>query len=265
MYRTERRDAITFTNKGAKLFGIFHRPLAPPPYPTIVCAHGLAGHRTGRFRVYVDLATELSKKGFGVFRFDFRGSGDSEGDFEMITPYDEVSDLLEAVKVVQGDPEVDVNRIGMFGRSFGGIVTVLAAAQIPDVVKSLALWAPLYSAKQWKEAWSLAKVNPELEEYRMINGQLCGIPFFEELFQLDIDPSFKKLDRIPLLHIHGSEDTVVLPSHAEDYELGRKGAKAISRFVRLPTDHDLTKRAERFMAINETVDWFQDTLGNRND
>lgn len=263
VYRTERREAITFKNKGAKLFGIFHRPLAPPPYPTIVFAHGLAGHKTGRYRVYVDLATELCKRGFGVFRFDFRGSGDSEGDFETITPYDEVSDLLQAIEFIKTDPDVDVNRIGLFGRSFGGIVAVLAAAKIPDTIKSIALWAPLYSTKQWKEMWTVVQANPDLEDYRTINGQLGGIPFFEELFQIDIEPSFKKLDSIPLLHIHGEQDTVVLPSHAEEYEEGRKGVKAISKFVRLPeTDHDLTKRAERYMAIKETVDWFQYTLGD---
>jgi alpha-beta hydrolase superfamily lysophospholipase len=264
LYRTERRDSVTFKNNGAKLFGIFHRPLAPPPYPTVVFAHGLAGHKTGRYRVYVDIATELSKRGVGVFRFDFRGSGDSEGDFESMLPQDEVSDLLRAIEEIKKDPEVDANSMGLFGRSFGGTIAVLAAAQLADI-KSIALWAPLYSAKQWSEKFEYVKsqINSQtnVEEFLVINGQLGGMKFFEELFKIDLEPSVKKLNDIPLLHIHGLKDSVVLPTHANDFELIRKNATAPTKFLKFPeTDHDFTTRNERFMAIRETAEWFALTL-----
>lgn len=262
--RTETRESVEFEVNGEKIFGIFHRPiLAKTPYPSVIISHGMAGHKTGRYRVYVDLAKELSKIGFGVLRFDFRGSGDSEGDFGSITLQDQVDDLLEAIKWVRKDPHVDKNRVGLFGRSFGGTIAVIAAAEAADI-KSIALWAPLFSAQQWKDKWDFINAStsdPEkIEEFRTINGQVGGLEFYDNLFNLDITPYIQKLSKVPFLHIHGLKDTNVFPSHAHDYEKARRGAE-INAFIKLEnTDHDFTHRKERFQAIEETCSWFEKTL-----
>lgn len=266
MDRTETRESVEFEVEGEKIFGIFHRPLNPKktPYPAVIISHGMAGHKTGRYRVYVDLATELSKRGIGVLRFDYRGSGDSEGNFESITLNDEVKDLIEAIEWVKNDPQVDNDRIGLFGRSFGGTIAIMAAAEVTGV-KSIALWAPLFSAQQWKDKWDFINTNTDdmekVEEFRTINGQLGGLEFYDNLFNLDIKPFIKKIEEVPLFHIHGLKDMNVFPSHADDYEKARKHSKAKSKYLKLEnTDHDFTHRKERYHAIDETSNWFEETL-----
>lgn len=261
---TEEREAVTLLNEGQKIFGIFHRPLVAKPYPAILMCHGLAGHKAGRYRIYVDLAEKLAANGIGVLRIDFRGSGDSEGEFSAMTLRGEVSDALVALKWLANHEEVDENRIGLFGRSLGGAVAVIAASEYTRC-KSLVLWCPIFSGDQWHDKWMLVKNNnghPEhLAALRTINGQMGGIPFFEELFAMQLKPHLARLASTPLLHVHGLKDDVVLPTHAEAYKGARTQAQATSKFLLLPeSDHDFSHIAERQQAIKETCQWFQDTL-----
>lgn len=261
-HRHEEREAITLVNEGQKIFGIFHRPLVSTPYPAILMCHGLGGHKAGRYRIYVELADQLTAHGVGVLRIDFRGSGDSEGLFSAMTLSGQVSDALVALTWLRNHPEVASDRIGLFGRSLGGAVAVITAANY-NHCKSLALWCPFFSGDQWHEKWNLVKNNnghPEhLSALRTINGQVAGIPFYEELFAMELTHYLEKLATTPLLHIHGLKDETVLPSHAEAFKRAREGTE--SKFLLLPeSDHDFTPLQERKKAIKETCLWFQTTL-----
>ena len=264
MHKHEARESVTLVNKGEKIFGIFHRPLVKAPYPAVLMCHGLAGHKAGRFRVYVELAEQLSAHGIGVLRIDFRGSGDSEGDFAAMTLKGEVSDALLGLNWLRNEADVDEKRIGLFGRSLGGAVAVITAAEY-DHCKSLALWCAIYSGDQWHDKWIMVKSNdghPEhLAALKTFNGQMAGVPFFEELFSMRLKPFLKKLNDTPLLNIHGLKDDIVLTSHAEAYKEERKVSAAPSKFIILSeTDHDFSHHHDRKKAIKETCQWFKETL-----
>jgi len=257
----EEREAITLVNNGEKLFGIFHRPLVKEPFPVVLFCHGLAGHKTGRYRIYVELAESLTKHGVGVLRVDFRGSGDSEGDFADMTLAGEVSDALIALEWLKSAPGVDREKIGIFGRSLGGSVAVIAASEFGHV-KSLALWAPIFSGDQWVEKWSQLDLNSHPDQYadlRTINGQVVGIPFYEELFAMKLEEKLANLQEIPLLHIHGLKDSIVHPVQSEWYQNARNGSDSLF-YLYDESDHDFTHMAERKKAILETSLWFQKTL-----
>lgn len=258
----EDREPITLYNQGEKLFGIYHKPLIKPPYPAILFCHGLAGHKTGRYRLYVELAEKLTKEGFAVLRFDFRGSGDSEGAIKDLTMTGAVSDAKVAFEWLKDQPDVDKARMGLFGRSFGGTIAIMTAAEVGGC-KSLAVWAPLFSGDQWHEKWMRLlnhNMDPaENEELRTINGQVIGLPFYKELFSMDILNSLEGLKGVPLLHLHGLKDDVVIPAHADQYEQARKGC--VSRFlIYNESDHDFTFLPERKAATKETINWFKSTL-----
>lgn len=264
MQKTEAREAVTLVNEGQKIFGIFHRPLGESSYPAILMCHGLAGHKAGRYRTYVNLAEKLAAHGIGVLRIDFRGSGDSEGDFSAMTLMGEVSDALVALQWLEHHDEIDKNRIGLFGRSLGGAVAVIAASEYKQC-KSIALWCPIFSGDQWHDKWLIVKNNngrPEhLSALCTINGQRGGILFFEELFRMRLEPHLARLSHLPLLHAHGLKDDVVLPTHAEAYKKERQHAEGASRFLLLPeSDHDFSDITERQKAIHETCLWFENTL-----
>lgn len=264
MEQQENRESVVIKNEGQKIFGVIHRPLVAHPYPVVLVCHGLGGHKTGKYRMYVSLAEMLARIGIGCLRIDFRGSGDSEGTFSDMTIETEVSDAVAALNYLKSDRQVDPRRIGLFGRSFGGVIAVTAANRFKDV-KSMALWAPIYSGDQWREKWIMLQNNqlsPDHGEKLMrINGLLPGRPFYEQLFGLKIEPELASLNNLPMLHIHGEMDDIVNITHADNYQTFRRSAKAESKFLRLgKCDHDFSHPIEQKIALNETALWFQHTL-----
>jgi uncharacterized protein len=264
MQKVEERESIVLENHGQKIFGVFHLPCMPGPFPTVLMCHGLAGHKTGKYRLYVLLAEKLSQHGIASLRIDFRGSGDSEGDFSEMTLDSEVSDAIVALNYLRHHPQVDKSRIGVFGRSVGGIVALMAAKK-SGPIKSLATWAPLFDGDQWKDQWQLLQSSSVSDEERYeqmkINGQVPGEKFFEGLFAMRMEDHLKDLKEIPLLHIHGEQDDMVKIHHADRYIKARQGVNGKNKFIRLPkSDHDFSHTQEQRFALEETSNWFTKTL-----
>lgn len=264
MSQIEKRESVVLENEGQEIFGIFHRPHQASPFPTVLICHGLGGDKCGKFRAYVTISELLSRLGIASFRFDFRGSGDSEGDFGDATLASETSDALVALKYLRQRPDVDVKRLGVFGRSFGGAVAMLTAAR-DGGIKSLATWAPVYDGQQWLSLWHhlhTQEVTDEMRQEAMrVNGQVPGPAFFRQLFELRMEEELNRLTDVPLLHIHGERDTIVMPYHADCYRKAREKAQALNKFILLPnSDHDFTHIKENKLAVEETLNWFKSTL-----
>lgn len=264
MSKLEERESVVLTNEGEKIFGILHLPQGVKKPPVVLVCHGLGGHKTGRYRIYVDLAESLVQAGIAVFRFDFRGSGDSEGKFADMTLTGEVSDAIKALEFLHVDERVNNNRIGIFGRSMGGAVAVISAAAFGHT-KSMVLWAPMYNGDQWRHKWehvsSGIASEQEASEMRTINGQVAGMPFYAEMFSMRIDHELKSLQHVPLLIIHGEKDPIIDIDHSEMYKAERKKAHTKTELVRIPNaDHDFTNFPDRALAIGRTVAWFEETL-----
>src|SRR6185503_7106932 len=147
----EQRSPITMVSGGEKLFGILHRP-SHQMAPAVIIIHGFASHKVGTNRSWVLLAEALREAGIAVLRFDQRGFGDSEGDFSKLAISDMLQDIQVALHYMRGLEMIDKERIALFGSSFGGALTVVAAAQ-SQLVRALALWAPVASGPLWIADW----------------------------------------------------------------------------------------------------------------
>lgn len=264
MSKSETRESVVLENFGQKIFGVLHRPVHVKKYPAILMCHGLAGHKTGKYRLYVHLAKMLAEAGVASLRIDFRGSGDSEGDFSDMTLEGEVSDALKGLDFLQKDLHLDQSRIGLFGRSVGGTVALMTARRHGGI-KSLGTWAPLYDAAQWEDKWKIlqsTELTPEHRHHMMsVNGQIPGYEFLKQLFSIKMDEELQALDSAPLLHIQGELDNIVNIEHANRYVIQRQNAKGKNKFIRLPgCDHDFSDPKEQLIALQETCQWFLDTL-----
>lgn len=265
MEKLEERTSVILSNEGQKIFGILHQPLQAKKPPVVLFCHGMGGQKTGRFRVYVDLAERLIQSNIAVFRFDFRGSGDSEGQLSRMSIKGMLGDTGKVLEYLVKRPDLDANRLAIFGRSLGASLALLASAEFGDI-KSAALWAPLYDGDQWKEQWeqvlSGKMSEADSREIRRVNGQVLTLDFYKEMFSMPINEALLKLNKMPLLLIHGEVDTRIAIEHSEKYEKYREktGAKQ-TKLVRLAhTDHDFSHTPERLLAIDETVHWFENTL-----
>lgn len=260
----EEREPVIIKNEGQKIFGVFHRPGKLERFPTVLICHGLGGNKAGCCRLYVHIAKALTNCGIGALRFDFRGAGDSEGEFSEMTVKGMISDALASLEYLGQRPDVDADRLGIMGCSFGGTIAIMAANRFKRV-RSLSTWAPLLDITPWLPKWVALNspgITPEQKKQLMlIEGQLAGYPFLQELFSLQIGEELEALHHLPMLHIHGVKDAIIDISHADLFEETRKQSKAASRLIKLPnTAHDFLHETEQQQAVEETRDWFSKTL-----
>jgi alpha-beta hydrolase superfamily lysophospholipase len=263
MHKVEERESVVITNQGEKIFGVLHRPLQTGKVPAVIICSGFAGNKCGKYRLFVNLAKKLAKNGIAVFRFDYRCSGDSEGDFKDITIESKLSDTLLCIEHLSKDPLIDRDRLGLLGRSLGGAIAVLAASHSQSI-KSLALWAPVFTSEPWKQLWDTVKSNPSLlitkDILKNLPANFPNMAFIEQFFKMDIQQRLESIKEVPLLHVHGEQDLVVKIEHARAYKKARELAEN-NRFIVLPnSDHDFSDESEQEIAIEETCGWFQQTL-----
>ncbi len=260
----ETREAVTLENQGQKIFAILHRPLhLKAPYPAMVICPGFGGNKCGKFRLFVTLGRELAKRGIASLRFDYRGAGDSEGEFSEMTLEGKISDTLACLDFLAKEGQIDARRLGLMGRSLGGVIAILAARRFP-LIKSLVLWAPVFNSDPWRQLWEAVKSRShdfqQQELLRHLPIHVPSLAFLQQFFRINIKKELEELKEIPLLHIHGELDQIVKIEHAKAYELARKGLSQ-TRFVQLPrSDHDFSDEQEQRLAIQETCDWYEKTL-----
>jgi fermentation-respiration switch protein FrsA (DUF1100 family) len=138
-----RRDISFKTEDGVTLRGWLYLPdRAADQAPTIVMAHGFSAVK----EMYLDRYAEVfAAGGLGALVFDNRNFGASEGQpRQHIDPGQQVRDYRDAITFAETLPEVDRNRIGVWGSSYsGGHVMVLGA--IDRRVKCVVSQVPLIS------------------------------------------------------------------------------------------------------------------------
>jgi uncharacterized protein len=124
---------VTFYSEGIKLAGDVYLPEDIKPGERragIVLCHGYTGVRN----IYLpDNARVLAEAGYVVLNFDYKGWGDSDGSKTRLAPYSRVADVQAALSFLSAHPQVDTNRLGIYGTSYGGATVVFVAAIDPRV------------------------------------------------------------------------------------------------------------------------------------
>ena len=115
------KRAVEFYSEGFKLCGDVYTPdgLAPGEQRAgVLLCHGYTGVKD----LYLpDNARVLNEAGYVVMTFDYKGWGESEGKSpHRLAPYSRVADVQAAMTFLGVQPEVDEERIGIYGTSYGG-------------------------------------------------------------------------------------------------------------------------------------------------
>ena len=139
------RYYVSYLSEGLKIYALMTVPMGEKPatgWPVIVFNHGYIPPdvyvTTERYVAYVDL---IARSGYIVFRSDYRGHDRSEG--EPGGAYSNTGytvDVLNAVGSMKRYPEADPNRIGMWGHSMGGYITLRSMVITKDV-RAGVIWA----------------------------------------------------------------------------------------------------------------------------
>src|SRR6266496_962344 len=132
------RYYVSYLSDGLKIYALMTIPNGPKPstgWPVIIFNHGYIPptvyRTTGRYIAYVD---QIARNGYIVFKSDYRGHDRSEGTPRGgYTQPDYTIDVLNAVASVKKYPDADPNRIGMWGHSMGGYITLRAMVITSDI------------------------------------------------------------------------------------------------------------------------------------
>ncbi len=127
----------------------------------IVLCQGLSGVKE---KVMPEIASDFGSAGFACLAFDYRGFGESEGARPRLFPLERADDIRHAVTFLAARPEVDPERIGLYGLSYGGTVVPWAAAFDPRVKAAVAV-----SGSGNGERWMrLLRTDREWREFRKL-------------------------------------------------------------------------------------------------
>lgn len=244
---------VIFKSRGKQIVGILHLPKKKNP-PVIIMCHGFLGSHIGVWYSYVDLSRELAKKGFAVLRFDYRGSGDSEGKFENQTIKVKLEDFDNALKFLTQLKSLNLKKIGVVGHSQGGVIANFSAVKHQNI-KCLVEWATVADFKLfpwWTRKWLSTVMKKGY--YDAYGVRRVPIKLYLDMLKYKPLQAVKK-NRIPILFIHGTQDREVGLRHSI---LLYKAANAPKKLVKIKNaDHLFSKQKHREKIINETVKWFK--------
>ncbi|MDE1147110.1 MAG: alpha/beta hydrolase [Azospirillaceae bacterium] len=141
MPKITKHDVKIPAEGGVELAAWLYLPDAPGPLPAVTMAHGFGGTK---FHGLDRIAMAFAEAGLAVLLHDHRGFGDSGGEPRQdINPWQQITDWRRCISYLQARPEIDENRIGLWGTSFaGGHSIVLGAtdrrlkaivAQVPTI------------------------------------------------------------------------------------------------------------------------------------
>ena len=129
---------IKFECGGAPLIGVLHRASNPGKRGILMVTAGGPQYRVGGHRQLVLWARRLADEGYPVLRFDYRGWGDSYGEFQN---YDDADDDIRAAldRLVAEEPQLE--EIVLWGECNAAAAILFYAYRDPRV-KGLVLQNP---------------------------------------------------------------------------------------------------------------------------
>lgn len=143
-YQTDTYQAYntSYTSDGLRINGVLTVPAGTVPsqgWPAVVFVHGYIppAQYGSQYYDYVDY---LARSGFVVFKIDLRGHAQSEG--RATGAYysgDYVVDTLNARAALQTSDFVNPNKVGLWGHSMAGNITIRALVTRPDI-PAVAIW-----------------------------------------------------------------------------------------------------------------------------
>jgi len=132
------QQKLQFQNQeGFQLSGRLELPANQHPHNYVLFAHCFTCNKN--LAAVRNISRALTSKGFGVFRFDFTGLGESEGDFADTNFSGNVGDLVAAAHFLEKEYQAPSLLVG---HSLGGAAVLFAASQLPKVKAVATIGAP---------------------------------------------------------------------------------------------------------------------------
>jgi dipeptidyl aminopeptidase/acylaminoacyl peptidase len=234
----------------------------PPPladgsgHPAIIHCHGgparqmlPAWHPTEVYSKQFGLNQYLASLGYLVLSVNYRGGTGYGLDFREPPAFgaggaSEYQDVLAARHYLRWRGDIDPQRIGIYGMSYGGLLTALALARDSAL---FAAGVDCAGVSDWSPAFTGAGVPETVRQTAAASSPLAAIGQW----------------RSPVLLLHADADQVVPLEQTTmlEHALRRHGGAECQQILLRGESHDLLRHASWLRYCEATVDWFRRKLG----
>ncbi|MBI2049524.1 S9 family peptidase [Candidatus Roizmanbacteria bacterium] len=266
------RYIASYKSDGLKIYALLTVPNTEKPvtgWPVVIFNHGYIPpteyRTTERYIAYTDA---FSRQGYIVFRPDYRGHGNSEGaPSGAYGSNDYTIDVLNAVASVKRHKDADPNKIGMWGHSMGGFITLRSMVVNKDI-KAGVIWAGVVvSYPDLIARWRRGTTTPSPFPTSSTRGGWRR-SLIDEYGEPEKNPQFwnsisanSYLNDIsgPIQLHHGTSDTSVPVSFSEklNQEL-KESNQEVELYIYENDDHNLSNNL--YTALQRSVDFFDRNL-----
>ncbi len=261
-----RRYYVYYVSEGLKIYALLTIPNGEKPeggFPAIVFNHGYIPpdvyKTTERYIAYVD---QLARAGYAVFRIDYRGHDQSEG--EATGAYGNPGyqvDVMNAVASLKQHPDVNPEKIGMWGHSMGGYLT-LRAMVILDDIKAGVIWAGVVASYQdllynWRRTGAFTPSPSSTGRgWRTSYIEQYGTPEQNPAFWDSISATSYLSDLSGPVELHHgtADEDVPVEFSIRLAELGRQNGQIVNLYTYEGDNHNISKYFTQ--AMNQTIAFF---------
>ncbi len=269
------RYYASYLSDGLKIYGLLTVPDGETPatgWPSIVFIHGYIPpeqyRTTERYIAYVDW---LARSEYLVFRIDLRGHDRSEG--LASGAYSDpgyLTDVLNAVASLKSYPLADPERIGMWGHSMGGYLTLRAMVISPDI-KTGVIWAGVVGSypdmlERWRRSSGPTPTPfPSRFRWRQSWVEMFGTPAENPEFWNAISATSYLSDISGPLQLHHAIDDAEVPIvfSKELYDDMLAARKTVEYYSYENDDHNIANSFSQ--AMTRTIFFFDQYLKGNSD
>lgn len=267
-----KRYIVSFYSDGLKEFALMTVPNTKKPqngFPVIILNHGYIIPEKytpdGNYVAHIDA---LSKAGYIIFKPDYRGNGKSEGKPESsYFSSNYAIDVLYAISSVKKFPDVNPNKIGIWGHSMGANIALRVSEISPDI-EATVIWGGVVGSYNdilynWQNRVSY-KPNAEDLYLRNLGSQDLlsknGTPLQNPDFWNSIDPTTNlSFINVPIqIHV-GLADNQVPPDFSKSlFDKLAVQKKVVGYFEYPGANHDINQSFG--LAMQRTIEFFDKFL-----
>lgn len=261
------QERMVSTSDGTKLY--LKSEVVENCKGVVIIVHGLCEHQ-GR---YDHVAVRLLEAGYGVYRYDHRGHGRSEGQRVFFRDFHQLPDDLKMIYDL-AKAEIPDKPVFILGHSMGGMCTTLFATKYPDLADGIVLSGAL--SRYNKTLFGSEPI--QLPEDHMMPNSLgdgvCSDPEVKKAYAEDpyvekeisvglMNMVFKVMDYLkerpmdfiaPVLILHGAEDGLVSEKDSRDL-YGDIGSKDKTLHIYAKLFHEILNEPCKQEIITEIIQW----------
>lgn len=234
-------EEVSFQSVGGlTIHGYLMRPKDTQPgarLPAVLWVHGgpvrqmrPGWHPLHSYALFHAFNQYLVAQGYVVLAVNYRGGAGYGRQFREALHHrmgvDDVADIVGAANLLKSLPYVDPERVGIWGLSYGGYMTLHALTQYPDVFRCGVNIAGIWDMAQWVR-WAVKRYGRGFDLFRAyLGGNPEDAP---EIYRQASPKTFTANMKAPLLNLHGTADLNVdfqqldrivedCVEHGKDYE-----------------------------------------------